>query len=523
MKRYFSSLAGIGLVLFLTGPGVLHGQTPTQTPTLAAPTLFRMAGTLQMATGEPRTGVVVLVATLYNAQSDTTPLWSEAQTVTLDQTGRYSILVGSSLEGGVPREYFLNGSGLWLGVAVQGETEQPRVMLISVPYALKAVDADTLAGKTAADFVLAENWKALVSGGSGSQRANGTGVETGPLAANVTSADSSVNSTFTNTNPSNNAAWIQLGNVGGTMNFGMERSTGGAVLGGTPGYASVLTTNQATPLIFGTNAAPRMWLDASGNLGVGTSPTSLFHLGRGASDSSAIQTIENAHPSNNAASMQFKSTGGAFFVGQERSSGGAILTGATGYSGVLVTNQATPIMFGTNSLFRMIISSNGNVGIGTAAPTAKLDVVGNINVSGNINAKYQDVAEWVETTTPLEPGTVVIVDPAASNRVLRSPKANDTRVAGAVSKQPGLLLGERTGTNAMVAQSGRVRVKVDATYGAVRVGDLLVTSPTPGYAMRARPVKVGGQLIYRAGTILGKALEALPKGKGEILVLLTLQ
>ncbi|MBP8273746.1 MAG: hypothetical protein KAY59_04910, partial [Acidobacteria bacterium] len=70
---------------------------------------------------------------------------------------------------------------------------------------------------------------------------------------------------------------------------------------------------------------------------------------------------------------------------------------------------------------------------------------------------------------------------------------------------------------------GRVRIKVDATYGAVKVGDLLVTSPTPGYAMRSRPMLVGGVPVHRAGTILGKALEALPNGRGEILVLLTLQ
>lgn len=165
----------------------------------------------------------------------------------------------------------------------------------------------------------------------------------------------------------------------------------------------------------------------------------------------------------------------------------------------------------------------GNVGIGVISPTEKLDVNGNINVSGNINAKYQDIAEWVETALPLEPGTVVIVDPTQSNHVLMSPRAYDTRVAGAISKQPGLALGEKSDTKVLVAQSGRVRIKVDAKYGAIRIGDLLVTSPTPGHAMRSRPMKIGDQFLHRPGTLLGKALEALPKGKGEILVLLTLQ
>ena len=98
-----------------------------------------------------------------------------------------------------------------------------------------------------------------------------------------------------------------------------------------------------------------------------------------------------------------------------------------------------------------------------------------------------------------------------------------TRVAGAVSRQPGLLLGERSDSTAMVAQSGRVRVKADATYGAIKIGDLLATSPTPRYAMRSRPMRVGAQSLHRPGTLLGKALEPLPDGRGEILVLLTLQ
>ena len=106
---------------------------------------------------------------------------------------------------------------------------------------------------------------------------------------------------------------------------------------------------------------------------------------------------------------------------------------------------------------------------------------------------------------------------------MRSQRAYDTRVAGAVSAQPGLVLGEQSEGKATVAQSGRVRVKVDATYGAIRIGDLLATSPTSGYAMRSRPIQVGGKAIHRPGTLLGKALEPLPAGQGEILVLLTLQ
>ena len=136
-------------------------------------------------------------------------------------------------------------------------------------------------------------------------------------------------------------------------------------------------------------------------------------------------------------------------------------------------------MLGSSSKF--LVAPNGNIGIGVVpGATEKLRVAGNVVVDGNIGAKYQDVAEWVETDVPLEAGTVVIVDPARPNRVVPSQRAYDTRVAGAVSAQPGLILGEQGEGKSTVAQSGRVRVKVDATYGAIKIGDLLVTSPGPG-------------------------------------------
>jgi hypothetical protein len=75
----------------------------------------------------------------------------------------------------------------------------------------------------------------------------------------------------------------------------------------------------------------------------------------------------------------------------------------------------------------------------------------------------------------------------------------------------------------MVATTGRVRVKVDATKGPIRVGDLLVTSDKEGIAMRSQPLDLGGAPIHRPGTLIGKALQPLERGVGEILVLLSLQ
>lgn len=175
------------------------------------------------------------------------------------------------------------------------------------------------------------------------------------------------------------------------------------------------------------------------------------------------------------------------------------------------------------------IKSSGNVGIGMAGPNAKLDVAGNIHSTGDITAdgalyaKYQDVAEWVPATVDMQPGTVVVLNRARDNEVTPSSSAYDTAVAGVVSAQPGVVLGERGPSKEQVATTGRVKVRVDASTRSIHVGDLLVTSAKPGMAMVSRPVDIGGIAIHRPGTLIGKALQSLDSGTGEILVLLSLQ
>lgn len=177
---------------------------------------------------------------------------------------------------------------------------------------------------------------------------------------------------------------------------------------------------------------------------------------------------------------------------------------------------------------RMIVNTSGDVGIGTLTPSAKFHVVGNAMVSGtltgtNIQAQYQDLAEWVPADADLAPGTVVVLNREKNNEVMASATAYDTTVAGVVSAMPGIILGEEAPSSEKISTTGRVKVRVDATRAPIRVGDLLVTSDQPGTAMRSEPIEIGGARIHRPGTIIGKALEPMLDGKGEILVLLSMQ
>lgn len=177
---------------------------------------------------------------------------------------------------------------------------------------------------------------------------------------------------------------------------------------------------------------------------------------------------------------------------------------------------------------RMSIDLDGNVGIGTTTPGYKLHVIGDANFTGtvtgaNIQANYQDFAEWVPSAQKLEPGTVVVLDTSHSNQVISSRREYDTAVAGVVSARPGITLGIKGANKEQVATTGRVRVLVSATAGSIQIGDLLVTSSVAGRAMRSSPVVMNGIPMHRPGTLLGKALEPLPSGEGEILVLLSMQ
>ncbi len=144
-------------------------QSPTSTSTATVPRLIQIKGSVRDETGKPLSGNLGITFTLYKDANDQVAVWQENQNVQLDSAGRYSVLLGATNEGGLPLEIFSTGEARWLGVCPAGQPEQPRILLLSVAYALKAADAEMLGGRPASAFVLADSQNSPAQPAGGSQ------------------------------------------------------------------------------------------------------------------------------------------------------------------------------------------------------------------------------------------------------------------------------------------------------------------------------------------------------------------
>jgi hypothetical protein len=318
-------------VLAVSIAAAQDGSRPT-------PALIRFSGQTSA------TAAVALTFALYSERDGGTALWQETQNVLPDASGHYNVLLGAATEGGVPAGVFASTDARWLNVLVNGKEEGARVMLVSVPYAMKAADATTLAGHPANEFVTHSELHAMMKQFSAPA-----------LSAVRSSATPQVMSAIT---PVPEASSGTAGFIGKFTN----------------------TTDLGNSLLF----------DNGTSVGLGTTTPDLAHQG---------QKTLTIFDSTKAAAFEFGSattTNTAqlgTFTWLDTSSSSADPRVAFFDALVDTTNASYGgrLRFGTKTaggslLSRMNIMSNGRIGINTSAPTQILDVNGNINSSGTVSA-----------------------------------------------------------------------------------------------------------------------------------------
>lgn len=169
-KKLEALMTRVLLATLLIVAPLTWAQTPGTNSVV--PTLVNFSGILTDVNNKPLTTLTGVTFYLYWDSEGGPPLWVETQNVQPDKFGHYTVVLGSMASQGLPSNLFATGEARWLGVQAQGQAEQPRVMLLAVPYALKAGDAQTVGGLPASAFVLAAPSAAANSSSSSASSSN---------------------------------------------------------------------------------------------------------------------------------------------------------------------------------------------------------------------------------------------------------------------------------------------------------------------------------------------------------------
>jgi len=350
------------------------GQSTTSSSNPVVPTLINFSGTLNAVDGKPLTSLTGVTFLLYADSQGGAPLWMETQNVQPNRTGHYTVALGSTTSQGLPTSVFASGEARWLGVQVQGQEEQPRVMLLAVPYALKAVDAQTVGGLPPSAFVLAA--PAAVS--SMSPAAIPTNVITPatappPAASNVTTTGGTANAIplFTTATNIQNSILTQTGttaiNVAGKLNLpalGVATATVGKGSRPEDFVASAFNSTSAiaVPQTFQLQAAP-----AGNNTAAPFATLDLLYGSGTAAPAETGLKINNKGLITFAAGQTFPGTGKGTITAVTAGTG--LTGGGTTGAVTLNLNTATIPQLGTANDFTAPQEFKANAGVGVPPST----------------------------------------------------------------------------------------------------------------------------------------------------------
>ncbi len=343
------------------------------------PPVIKFSGLLTDASSKPLTGTVGVTFSLYKESQGGAALWVETQNVTLDRTGHYTTMLGSTTSQGLPADLFASGEARWLGAQAQGEAEQPRTLLMSVPYALKALDAETIGGKPLSALQLA-----APNGGSSFASSNNA-----PIANTITcSTSSACKSGHIPVFASNGgAAKIKdsiITESGSTLSVAGSASLTGPI--------SALTTSSSSAAVVGNDntsggSAAVAGTSTNGTGVVATGITGLLGTGAG-EDGVGVSASGNlgVYANGNAAGVYGVSTNSTGVIGTSTNYIGVYGSGgATGVTGVSSSGPGVVAQSGTAwALDAYGTSTATGVLAGSASGWAAW-FNGNVDVDGNLS------------------------------------------------------------------------------------------------------------------------------------------
>ena len=436
MKPLSSCLATVMFTTLLVSVAVQTSNASPQTNggSVQVPRLIRFSATAKDETGGVRTGLLGMTFALYKEEEGGAPLWVETQTVRADSTGHFAAILGSSTPEGLPVELFTSAEAQWLGVRIEGQPEQPRVLLVSVPYAIKAHEAETLAGRSISDFVLQGGDKAgAVSPGTAGVRQGGAKADSASTPPPPTTGPTS----FTGSNTTQIVGVTQNGTGNGVA---ATTSSTTKFAAGISGVATA-TTGQVFGVSGSTNSATTNATGVAGSEGATTGV--VFGVTGFASSSTA-----------NAAGIhgfEAAATGQVFGVSGSTNSTTANATGVSGFEGA-ATGQVFGVAGSTNS------TGSGSAGVSgfNGATTGKVfGVVGSTNSKTNFSV---GVSGFEGATT----GQVVGVSGGTNSTTNFA-----TGVAGFEGATTGQVFGVSGGTNSTTNGAAGVNGFENATSGNV--------------------------------------------------------
>jgi hypothetical protein len=482
----------IGLMVFsvlAVSASVLLAETPS---------LVNYQGILTDSGGSPLNGTYNLTFRIYADSSTGTPaLWTETHGSVDVEDGLFNVILGSTV--GLSADVF-SDTTRWLGITIAPNEEvYPKMRFTSTPWAFRAAVADTVLNVPA------------TGDGHSLDAADGypedvvyvdddgyVGIGTTPMFGTKLYVDGEIK-----------VPYSEGFYVGAYEGLGWSGAAGDITVG-----SDVETVG--LHLLAGSSTPSVVLEPGTGEVGIGTDAP--------------------AAPLNVIGEVQI-----------EKDSGRAldVIHAATSVSQA-VNFYATGDLNNGNDMLQIYMGAGSSDACQFIECERGSDIKFAVNGSGNVYADGTytgpaDFSEMVAVSTgafSAEPGDVMVIDTAGSRSTVRASEPRSRLVAGIYSTRPGFVGSERewdrpgagndSGDSAYslealasefdeipLAVVGIVPCKVSAENGPISPGDLLVTSSTPGHAMRDADPAVG--------TVLGKALEEMPSGTGVIKVLVTLQ